>query len=278
MDAFDSRITYLALASLAARWAAHGSVSGASGTPKQPSDLTPAEVRVFSQNGEDGVIEEICRRIGVAEQSFVEFGIETGVEGNCVFLAEVLGWRGLFIEADRTKFDVVARRYRDRPAITVTHALVTPANVNELITAAGFNGELDVLSIDIDSHDYWVWEAVSVVSPRLVIIEYNSHIPYPLARVQPLAESEPWNGTDYFGASLAALEQLAAQKGYSLAHTDLCGVNAFFVRSDLADRLEEIESPRRSPNFFLSGTGHPPDTSGRVMEDPSDGMPSAPSA
>jgi hypothetical protein len=258
------------MAALSARWAEHARLGeemdqaeGASG------DLTSAELCVFSQNGEDGVLEEIFRRIGACGGGFVEFGIETGVEGNCVFLAEVLGWRGLFIEADPAKFELVARRYRDRASVAVTNALVTPLNIDQLISDAGLAGEIDVLSIDIDSHDYWVWEATTAVSPRVVVIEYNSHIAYPTSLVQPLHETDPWNGTDYFGASLAALELLGERKGYSLVHTDLAGVNAFFVRSDLAGTLpQKADVPRRSPNFFLSGSGHPTDLSGRLMEDP----------
>jgi hypothetical protein len=128
---------------------------------------------------------------------------------------------------------------------------------------------VDVLSIDIDGHDYWVWEAISVTRPRLVIAEYNAHVPYPIVLAQPLSEQGPWQGTDYFGASLGALEQLATARGYRLVHTDLAGVNAFFVPIDLATSLPMDDAiPRRSPNFFFTGRGHPPDASGRAMVRP----------
>ncbi len=232
-------------------------------------DLTEFELRVFSQNGEDGVIAEIMQRIGVTSRQFVEFGAENGLEGNCTFLAEVLGWSGLFIEADSGSFGQLASRYRDRPSVATVQAEVTPDNIDHLLRGAGIEDEIDVLSIDIDGHDYWVWGAITVIRPRLVVIEYNAHVPWPVALTQPLSEGGPWQGTDYFGASLGALEHLAARLGYVLVHTDLAGVNAFFVRSELADVLPTGDQvPRRSPNFFLTGTGHPPDETGRPMVDP----------
>ena len=264
MDSVERRLAYLSLAHLSDRWSQHHEPD-----PLALHRLAQAELRVFSQNGEDGVIEALFRCIGTAGGRFVEFGIEAGVEGNCVFLAEVLGWSGVFMEADAEKWAVAARRYRDRPEVRVLCTTVTPDNINSLILDAGFGDEIDVLSIDIDSHDYWVWAAITAVSPRLVVIEYNSHIPYPDARVQPLADKLPWQGTDYFGASLGALEQLGKRLGYHLVYTDLAGVNAFFVRSDLVTAESLPETPvKRAPNFFLTGLGHPADQLGRTMVDP----------
>ena len=258
----DRTLTYLALAELAARWAAgrgHGVEVG----------LTGAELRVFSQNGEDGVLQALLARVGVSSRRFVEFGAETGREGNCVFLADVLGWTGLFMEADPSSFARLSTKYRDLPGVQTLQAGVTPANINALLTESGMTGEIDVLSIDIDGHDYWVWKAISAVSARVVVIEYNAHVRYPDRQVQPLDEVDPWNGTDFYGASLGALEHLADDLGYALVHTELAGVNAFFVRADLAEGLPSGGAvPRRAPNFFLLGEGHPPDTSGRRFIDP----------
>ena len=266
VDSVERLITYLSLGELSARWSR-------AEDPFDPgieySDLTPYELRVFSQNGEDGVVAEALRRVGMGTRRFVEFGAEEGREGNCVFLADVLGWQGLFIEASPARFGRLSDRFRDRPRVVTQHAQVTPQNINSLIAAAGFTGDIDVLSIDIDGHDYWVWSAIDVIQPRLVIIEYNAHIPYPKRLTQPLSDVGAWQGTDYFGASLAALEQCGRDKGYVLIHTDLAGVNAFFVREQ-DSRLfpDEDRVPRRSPNFFLGGGGHPADDTGRSMIDP----------
>ena len=259
-------LAYACVAELAGRW---GAADVPRPVPVHHRDLTPYELKAFSQNGEDGVIAEVLRRTGVGPRRFVEFGAEAGLEGNCVFLAEVLGWSGLFMEAASGPFSLLQQRFRDRPSVTTLQAAVTPQNVNDLIRSAGLEGDIDVLSIDIDGHDYWVWKAIHVVRPRLVVIEYNAHIPYPDCLTQPLSESGPWQGTDFFGASLAALEHCARGKGYRLVHTDLAGVNAFFVRADLAAPFPSCEVvPRRSPNFFLTGQGHPRDPEERVMVDP----------
>ncbi len=232
--------------------------------PPQAGDLTSFEYSVFSQNGEDGVICELLMRTGEGSRSFVEFGIETGVEGNCVFLAEVRGWSGLFMEGGEDDSVALARRWRGRDSIQTRQAMVGPENINALLDEAEVPDEPTIVSIDIDGNDYYVWEALER-KPRIVIVEYNSSLP--LGRderlVQPYADNAPWAGTEYFGASLGALEKLGSEKGYSLVHTDLIGVNAFFVRDDLTGPLPTGDLvPRRSVNFSFAGHGHKPDPRG----------------
>jgi hypothetical protein len=146
---------------------------------------------------------------------------------------------------------------------------VTPANIDALLRDGGIPEELDVLSIDVDGIDLWIWNAVSAVRARLVVIEYNAHLD-PAARLtQPEEPAMAWDGTDYFGASLGALRTVAARRGYRLVHTDLAGVNAFFVRADLAGPFPaEADVPVRAPNYFLRGEGHPPHPGGRVYVAP----------
>jgi hypothetical protein len=220
-------------------------------------DLTRFEYSVFSQNGEDGIICELLTRTGEGSRSFVEFGIETGVEGNCVFLAEVRGWTGLFMEGDKNDSEALSRRWRGRPLIQTRRAMVRPDNINALLDEAGIPQEPTIVSIDIDGNDYYVWQALER-RPRIVIVEYNSALPLDRGEglVQPYSDAG-WGGTEFFGASLGALEKVGAEKGYSLVHTDLIGVNAFFVREDLADALPTGDSvPRRSVNFSFAGDGH----------------------
>jgi hypothetical protein len=254
----DTRATYHALHVLAGRYRSH--------PPARPrdGDLTPFELRVFSQNGEDGVIEEVLARIGTAGRAFVEFGVGGGVEGNCVFLADVLGWSGLFMESDPALHGALDAKYRHRPPVRTARARVGPENVDALLAAAGLPRELDVLSIDVDGIDLWIWRALSIASPRLVVIEYNASLDPGAALTQPLEPAMDWDGTDYFGASLGALRRVAGEKGYRLVHTDVTGVNAFFVREDLAAPFPpEDEVPVRAPNYFFSGHGHPAHAGGR---------------
>jgi hypothetical protein len=255
--------TYLALSTLAERYAAHGR------RRVKRATLAPFELRVFSQNGEDGVIEEIIARVGAPARWFVEFGVESGVEANCVFLGEVLGWSGLFIEADPDHHARLEARWRHRPRVRTLLAAVAPENVESLFRAGGIPAEPDVLSIDVDGNDYWIWQAIQGFRPRVVVIEYNSALDAELRLVQPYDPSSTWGRTDFFGASLGALRALADQKGYRLVHTDLAGVNAFFVREDLARPfVAAADVEVRGPNYFLAGAGHPSDATGRAYVDP----------
>lgn len=219
--------------------------------------LTTSELKMFSQNGEDGVIAEIMGRIGAGRRYFVEFGIGEGVEGNCVFLADVLGWSGLFIESAEDDYPALARRYASTPAVSTVHALVTAENIESVLERANVPTDLDILSIDIDGNDYWVWKAIERFSPRMAIVEYNGSLPLDAALVQPYVAETSWQATDYFGASLGALERLGEQKGYFLAHTELSGSNAFFVRADLREAFGDVGPvARRAANQSLQGATH----------------------
>jgi hypothetical protein len=250
LDAGDrSRGIYPALRELAGRWRETGPVPG----------LTAYELRVLSQNGEDGVLAEIFRRIGVAGGGFVEFGASDGAEGNAAFLAQVLGWPGVFLEADARSFAALERRYRGQAAVRTVQAAVEPDTLEGLLRGAGVPEEPDLLVIDVDGNDYWIWRALSTFRPRVVVIEYNGDLDPAVPRVMPYTPGWEWDHTSGYGASLAALEALGTEKGYRLVHTELAGVNAFFVRDDLAGPLPSgDEVPRRSASHSLLGHGHPP--------------------
>jgi len=247
----DTRVTLLALSEIVRR--------NAGALPPNTSgdrDLTRFELQVFSQHGEDGVIAEILRRIGTEARYFVEFGVGGGVEGNCLLLADVFGWRGLFIEGDPHLAGQLTRKYAASVRVTTRHAMVSTENIEALFAEAGVPPEPDVLSIDIDGADYYIWEAVERYRARLVVVEYNGSIDLARPLVQP-RDAEPWDETAFYGASLAAMEALAERKGYQLVHTELTGNNAFFVRDDLA---AEFEAPpdvrRRASNGSLRGLSH----------------------
>jgi hypothetical protein len=258
------RSIYLALSELARRYA--------EGAPASHSaSLAAAELRCFSQNGEDGVIAEILGRVGNGQRFFVEFGAESGDEGNCVFLADVQAWRGLFIEADPEDFQCLANKYAANSLVRVIQASVTPENIEGLLDQGAVPAEPDVLSIDIDGADYWVWEAITSRRPRLTVIEYNAALGVERRRVQPRDHSGGWNGTDNFGASLAALTELGVRKGYRLVHTELAACNAFFVRDDLiGDHFPGPSEIARwgRPNYFMQGMEHPHDPQTEAFVDP----------
>jgi SAM-dependent methyltransferase len=253
---------FLALAELARRYQDPAPPAGA-------GPLAASELCCFSQHGEDGVIAEILRRIGITSASFVEFGVESGREGNCVFLADVLGWRGLFIEPDEDAFASLRRKYAANPRVRTLQAAVTPENVEALFAEGAVAREPDVASIDVDGADYWIWTEIRDYRPRVVVVEYNSSLPPGRKLVQPRAHTGGWQRTDYFGASLDAMTDLGTRQGYRLVYTDLAGANAFFVRDDLvSNRFGSPEGVMRrtEPNYFLQGYQHPPDDTGREYE------------
>jgi hypothetical protein len=249
----SDRGTYVALDELVRR---HESTPTEAPSPREP--LTRYEYRCFSQNGEDGVLAELLARASTTNRWFVEFGIQSGVEGNCVFLADVLGWSGLFMESDTDAGNELRRKYAANPRVQTRHAHVTVENVRQLFAEANVPGEPDVLSIDVDGNDYWIWKALSEYAPRVVVIEYNAHWPLDARWAQPYDPEREWQVTDNYGASLGALGLLAEDKGYRLVHTELTGNNAFFVRNDIAAVLPEPDVvPLRAANHFLIGGSAP---------------------
>ncbi len=252
----DSRLVYDGVAELDRR---HG---------YRAESLSATELRVFSQNGEDGVLAEIFDRIGPGDRFFVEFGAEDGLEGNTRFLREVLGWRGAYIEADPDQHQRLTDRV-DPLTCTVVCSMVTPQNIESLLEQAGVPAAFDLLSIDIDGQDYYVWRAIERFRPRVVVIEYNAGLAPGRALVEPAGRG-PWDRTDHFGASIEALTALGRSKGYRFVHADLAGINAFFVADECAGPFADITVPRRSPNYELRGLRHPPDPAARPYVTPDD--------
>lgn len=231
------------------------------------ADLTLFELRVFSQNGEDGVLAEIVRRTGAPGRFFVEVGAGDGIECNCAALADLAGWRGLFIEGSDVGMDPLRRKYGPIPRVQTLQAMVTPLTVDAVLAAQGVPEEPDVFSVDVDGSDYWIWRALERHRPRVVVVEYNASLPPGRRLVQP-GDKGPWDGTDFYGASIDAFVALGAEKGYRLVHCDLTGANAFFVRDDLpGDYPDQPDVARRSANLWLGGARHPADPHARAYLD-----------
>jgi hypothetical protein len=232
-----------------------------------PKRLLRHGFKVYSQHDEDGIIQEIFRRVGTTSRTFVEFGVETGAECNTTKLL-IEGWSGLWIEASAPSCQRIASLFdaflRDK-RLTLHQSMVTAENINELIRSGGFSGEIDLLSIDIDFNDYWVWKAIEVANPRVVTIEYNAGLRPPMSVTVPYQPNRSSDGTNFFGASLEALVRLGRTKGYRIVSCNISGSNAFFVREDLcADHFvtpataeEHYEPPRHFFSFLLAGPQAP---------------------
>jgi hypothetical protein len=190
------------------------------------------EKKIRSQNGEDGIIDVIFHRIGTTNKLFVEFGVEDGLECNCATLALFNNWTGLMIEGNRENYERLCTNFATYPKVKTLLHFITKENIVSIFKTMLVPLQFDLLSIDIDSNDYWVWQALYQYKPRLVVIEYNAHYPPPEKKVVQYNPYLSWNGTSYFGASLTSLYVLGNKLGYSLVGTDQMGVNAFFLRND----------------------------------------------
>ncbi len=223
--------------------------------------------KVYSQNDEDGIIQEIFDRIGVTSRTFIEFGVGNGLENNSLTLL-LKGWNGLWIEGNEKHLEQIKAKFHEpitNGRLRLRAAFIDRDNINSLISEY-FTEEVDLLSIDIDGNDIHVLQAIDVVQPRVIAIEYNAKFPPPISIAQQYNPGFRWAGTDYMGASLAAIAKVGSAKGYSLVGCSLAGVNAFFVRNDLLnDKFQApftAENHYQPPRYFLEGTfvaGHPPD-------------------
>jgi hypothetical protein len=204
-------------------------------------DLLTRRFRLFSQNEEDGIILALFEHAGVTNRRFVEIG--SGMSGgNSAILAYECGWSGLMIEIEQRKIDTLRENFRHNPGVIGIAAAVSPENINQLLSEHGFTGEIDLLSLDIDSFDYWVLEAITVVSPRVLIVEYNARLGRDRALTIPKDGVLDDIPKPLRGASLAAIEKLARRKGYRLVFCEPTGTNAFFLRDGVATEFEGLSA------------------------------------
>lgn len=206
------------------------------------SDLRDYEFQVFSQWGEDGIIQHLLRQIPILNPAFIEFGVENYQEANTRFLLHNNNWEGVVIDGSADNIrqiqnDLISARH----SLTPVCSFITRDNINQIIRDAGLAGDIGLLSIDIDGVDYWVWETLDVVSPRIIICEYNSlfgaeakiSVPYDPG----FSRYAKHPSGLYFGASAAALIELGHRKGYACVGGNSQGCNLFFVRQDVLGSL-----------------------------------------
>lgn len=197
-----------------------------------------AEFKVFSQWGEDGIINYLLSNVEIPNKTFIEFGVEDFSEANCRFLLEDRNWTGFIIDGSPQNMGRI-KGWRDywKYNLTAHSAFITRDNISALLDQSGFDRDLGILSIDLDGVDYWVADSLKNWRPRILILEYNAV--FGPDRLITVPYNENFNRTEahhsnlYWGASLGALTRLATDWGYGLVCTNSAGNNAFFVRRDL---------------------------------------------
>jgi hypothetical protein len=213
-----------------------------------PQRLLRYQSQVCSQNGEDGIIHEIFRRVGTTNRTFAEVGVGAGSENNTAFLLSQ-GWNGFWIDESESFLEALENRDDLRNGcLKWLVSLVSRENIAGLFEQLGVPKEFDFLSLDIDQNTYYAWEGLGNFRPRVVVVEYNAAMPPDIDWKVRYIPNRPWNGTQNFGASLKAFEILGRQLGYSLVGCEFIGVNAFFVRDDLL--ADKFAKPFTSENHY----------------------------
>lgn len=208
------------------------------------------EFQIFSQFGDDGIIQYLISNIKNIERKFVEFGVENYEEANTRLLLEKDNWSGLIIDSSKKNISYIKKQdFFWKNKLSVICDFVTIKNINQILKENNFVSDIGILSIDIDGNDYWIWKEIEVIDPAIVIIEYNARFGKELSVTIPYNETFIRNSLNnlYYGASLSALNKLAEKKNYSLICTNKNGNNAYFVRNNLIPQNHEIIK-KRTPN------------------------------
>ena len=208
-----------------------------------PAALLSQRFKLMSQNEEDGITLALLKLAGAPNRTFVEIG--SGASGgNSGMLAQEFGWRGVMVDIDEDKIAKARDKFGVNPKVSFEAIAVSPENINALIERHGLAGEVDLFSLDIDSFDYWVLEAMTVCRPRVMILEYNGNFgprrSLAIARGTDMAKAVK----GFHGASLVALTKLATAKGYKLLVCDETGTNAFYLRDDLCPEIAAVAHRR----------------------------------
>lgn len=226
-----------------------------------PKKLSRYGFQVFSQNGEDGIIEEIFRRIGIKSSYFVEIGVGDGLENNTVFLLS-RQWKGCWVDGNTKSIRSINKKFSKHIAqgqLKLLNTFVKVENTTAILKQLNVPTEFDLLSIDVDVNTFWIWAELADYKPRVVVVEYNALIPKNIEWKVDYDPDAVWDMSPYYGASLKSLEILGNKLGYALVGCDLTGVNAFFVRKDLClDKFAEpftSENHYEPPRYFLMGRG-----------------------
>jgi len=209
-----------------------------------PLDLSHLAQSLYAQGTEESILARLMDRIAPSNRHCVDIGASDGLRNsNTALLLREQGWQGLLVEGSAYRYEKLQAHYGAAGVgtagtgaagnVQLRHKQVQPDQIDDLLADAGVPTDFDLLSIDIDGNDYWVWRGLTAFQPRIVVIEYNPYYAPPERWVMCFNPDHAWDGSTYYGASLASLHHLGKAKGYELVCCDDMGNNAFFVRQDL---------------------------------------------
>ena len=206
---------------------------------QKPINLSEIEFKIFSQFGDDGIIQHIISNLTIEDKNktFIEFGVENYQESNTRFLLMNNNWDGLIMDGSKKNINYVKNQpHYWQHKLLALDKFINIKNINNLINDNGFSGEIGLLSIDLDGNDYWIWEEINIVKPIIVIAEYNgifgNDLPLSIPYDEKFIRSVSHYSNLYWGCSLKALDHIAKKKGYSFFGCNSSGNNAYFIRDD----------------------------------------------
>jgi hypothetical protein len=229
-------------------------------------NIQQQEFKVYSQWGDDGIIQFLVNYLDIDDKRFVEFGVDTYKESNTRFLLINNNWTGLIMDGSETNINAIRNEeIYWKHNLTANAAFITAENINGLLSDSGFTGEIGLLHIDIDGNDYWVWKSINVVKPVIVIMEYNSifgaNQPWTVPYDASFMRTDKHYSNLYFGSSLLSICDLAKEKGYSFIGSNSNGNNAYFVRND---KLKQLEIKSTNEGYVFSEFSESRDENGSL--------------
>lgn len=224
-----------------------GNIISDNNKKKNEVNISSYEFSIFSQWGDDGIIDYLINNLDINNKSFIEFGVQDYTECNTKFLLMNKNWRGLIIDESTIFMEKIKNSdIYWRFDLTAVKSFITKNNINNIFKENNFVGPIGLLSIDIDGNDYWIWDSINCVDPEIVIIEYNSRLGFEKAITIPYREDfkrkKAHYSNIYYGASLKALINLGRKKNYIFIGCNSAGNNAYFIKSSLENKkIKEIK-------------------------------------
>ena len=221
----------------------------------QNFNLASKEFRVYSQWGDDGIIQYLIHTLNIENKKFIEFGVGNYFESNTHFLLVNNNWSGFVIDGSEKSIDIVKNApFYWRYDLNLKAAFINKNNINDLLAYSNFS-DVGLLHIDLDGNDYWILDSIDLdkYAPDILILEYNSNFGPDRKITIPYDPNFSCNDAhfsgQYFGASLRALEELVEEKGYYFIGCNSAGNNAYFLKN----KYKSIIGPKTVNNGFVSG-------------------------
>ena len=209
-------------------------------------NLSDAEFKVFSQWGDDGIIQYLINNIDISNKFFIEFGVENYLESNTRFLLMNNNWSGLILDGSKKHIEYIKKdEIYWKYDLRARCEFITEENINQIFKEEGIFGKIGLLHIDIDGNDYWIWKAIKNLDPDIVIMEYNSVFGIDRAITIPYKHDfyrfNAHHSTLYAGASLLAICDLATEKGYHFVGCNSAGNNAYFIKKEMNKGIKVLK-------------------------------------